>query len=110
MLTQFVVFSAVTYTLVRFVVIDAIFDRPRDAVHGWLLGRRNTLALLIHELLSCAGCVAFWGSLFTVLVADFNPWWPQSIPMPAVLVLACRTGALVFAVIIDPADDEDEDE
>lgn len=105
MLTQFVIFSAATYTFVRFVVIDALFDTPRHAVHGWLLGRRNAVALKIHEGLACSGCMAWWFSFGSILVADFNPWWQMSIPFPALLIPACRTGALVFAIIIDPEED-----
>jgi hypothetical protein len=104
MLTAFVIISAVTYTLVRFVVVDTIFDTPREKVHDWLLDRKNVVALYAQHGLSCSGCMAFWFSLFTVLAADHNPWGQMSIPMPVLMVFACRTGALTFAVIIDPED------
>jgi hypothetical protein len=65
----------------------------------------QSLALYAEHGLGCSGCMAFWFSLLTILAADHNPWWPVSIPLPALLVPACRTGALVFAIIIDPEDE-----
>lgn len=110
MLTAFVIISAVAYTLARFIVIDTVFDTPRDAVHGWLIRRKRAWALWLHELLSCTGCMCWWMSLFAVIALDHNPWSEMSIPFPVAMVFACRTGALVFAIIIDPVDDDDEDE
>lgn len=107
MLLQLILFSAVTYRLVRFVVIDTMFDGPRDKVHGWLLKKKKPWALMLHELFSCTSCMSVWFSAATVAAADI---YGVSVPLPVFAWLACSTGALVFAIIIDPADDDDEDE
>jgi hypothetical protein len=101
MLTQLVIMSAIVYRLTRFVVIDAIFDGPRAAVHDWLLDRKKPWALKVHEGLECNACMSVWFSAAVVAGVDI---YGVSVPLPAITWLACATGALVFAIIIDPED------
>ena len=105
MLTQLVIMSAVTYRLVRFIVIDSIFDGPRNRVHGWLLGRRKPWSLKLHEGLSCNACMSVWCSAFVIWMATL---FDVSVRLPVAQWLACSTGALVFAIIIDPVEDDEE--
>jgi len=101
MLTQLIIMSAVTYRLVRFIVIDAIFDGPRDKVHGWLFDRKQPWALKVQQGLACNACMSVWMSAFVVWMAIL---WDVSVKLPIAQWLACSTGALVFAIIIDPED------
>lgn len=104
----FIVASFAVYRVTRLIVVDAIFDPPRDGLVNWLAHREARWADWMMDLLSCEWCVsvhvAFWGLLCAVLlgvtevgagwagVLVFVAWWM------ALAAVAAVMSTLVYAI------------
>lgn len=99
----FVLLSAVSYRVGRFVALDALIEEPRDRVAFWLDQKNTTWAEKLLTLLECPWCITIWTSFFTTLywslvLADWPGWW-----FP-IYWIAVATGGVLLWVIIDPDD------
>ena len=97
----FIVASLAIYRMTRLIVLDNVFDIPRDKLFNWLAHREKQWADMVMDLLSCEWCVsvhvAFWGLLCAVLldvttvstgwagVLEFGTWWMALTAVAAVL-------------------------
>lgn len=102
-LLTFVVLSAATYRIGRFLLLDDLIAGPRD----WLFGRLSdtekltSLRLKVTELLMCAYCITVWIAAAVVVfwsLVIHDEWigWEFVLVWPAV-----ATGSLLPWTYID---------
>jgi hypothetical protein len=59
-----------SYRLTRLVIVDDIFNTPRDAVYGWLLRGESAAAHRVGKGLVCGAALAAW-ALVVARIAHF---------------------------------------
>lgn len=104
-LLTFVVLSAATYRIARFLVLDSLIDGTRDQVYQKLmvLPPGETIPLWrskLADLMTCSYCATVWIAaavtlFYSLVIADWIGWafllvWP-----------AVAAGSLVFWAYID---------
>jgi hypothetical protein len=91
-----VVLSLVGYRVAMFIMLDVIFERPRDAVHDFL--QRGPKRIWILQMITCVLCLSVWLSAglvgATLLFTD--------VPLPVWVWLGTATGIVWIWRTIDP--------
>jgi hypothetical protein len=102
-LTLFVILSAVTYRIARFLILDELIEELRDSFHAKLTEHPNRLTIKLQILMLCPFCLTIWVSAgvsaYWYTLVDEWPGW--AFP---VYVLAAAAGSLVFWNYIDKKD------
>lgn len=95
-----IVAALACYRLTRFLVADKLFDRPRDAVHGWLLSRERFGGFFrwLQALISCGWCASVWFAGWITAVIDRY----YSVPLPAFFALAVAALAVGYWNVTEP--------
>lgn len=72
-LTVLVLLALAAYRVTRLIVIDAIFDTPRDTAYNWL-ERKGWTGDKLSYLISCTWCAGVWVSagIYWLYARDFD--------------------------------------
>lgn len=101
-LLTFVILSAATYRVARFLILDTLIENLRIRVHTWLTNPESisVTRLKVAELITCPWCLTVWVALavvtfWSLVVVDWIGWafllvWP-----------AVSAGSLVFWTYVD---------
>jgi hypothetical protein len=92
----------VTYRVTRFVVLDSLIDRPRDAVHNWLMSRGGGWGPKLAELVGCPWCVSVWISAGAVALTMWLT--DHEVIMPVWTWLAIAAVAVLWYNVTDAED------
>lgn len=102
-LLTFVILSAATYRIGKFLLLDALIEGMRDRFFGWLRTpeKLTPTRLKVTELASCAECLTVWVAaavvaFWSLVVADHWIGWSFLLVWPAV-----AAGSLVPWTYID---------
>lgn len=95
----FVLLSAFTFRLSRFLILDTLISGTRAKVHIRLVAKGKWWSTKLYELVNCPYCISIWISGITVIVIDTATNY--SIPLPVVFWLAVSTGSLLFWSLIE---------
>lgn len=107
-LSLFIILSALTYSVSRLLIRDAIIERQRAWVYRKIAGKYiylhpdktvHTLPATrekLLELLQCYRCVSIW--VACALTATADGWY--SVPLPFLYPLALSAGAMLMVEYI----------
>jgi len=102
-LLTFVILSAATYRIGRFLLLDSLIDGVRDRFYPWLTNpeKLSTTRLKVADLLTCAYCITVWIAaavvvFWSLVVAGEWIGWAFLLVWPAV-----AAGSLVLWAYID---------
>lgn len=102
-LITFVILTAATYRIARFVLLDDLINGTRDKFYVWLAEpeKLNLVKLKGTELFSCPYCITVWiaaavVAFWSLVVHDEWIGWSFLLVWPAV-----SAGSLVWWTVID---------
>lgn len=102
-LITFIVLSAASYRIGRFMLLDDLVNTPRDKLFAWLSNPEKLSApkLWVTELITCTYCFSVWVAAAAVVfwsLVVHGEWigWEFLLVWPAV-----ATGSLLFWTYID---------
>lgn len=91
-----IVLSFVGYRVAMFIMLDVIFERPRDALHDWL--QRGPKRIFILQMITCVVCLSVW----VAAGLTFATWIFTDVPLPLWVFLGTSTGIIWIHHKIDP--------